>query len=391
MMNSTLNKIYKSVLKFLQPLSSEEVYVTIVKEGVTLLKAKHASLILQQEGEFKVTYSSLPLPSGLRINKHNSLSKVFRDGQISTKPALGPQMILGNLGREDIKSHVLIPLSYPKGTMGVLIIHSPRDEKLTAKQQNDLKLFGLLVSLVIKKTQLYSETKKALEVRDLFISMAAHELRTPITTIHGYMQLLNNKMKEENTPQARWVRDLYVETLRLTSLVNKLLETSRIRAGQLQYDWKECDVRKVIDRSIKNFNFSHPGWKVIFKDESGKKRVLVVGDFGKLLQVVTNVLDNAAKFSSPNTLVSIILKVKVPCLILQVQDKGEGIAKKDLPRVFDGFYKGSQSSQKGMGLGLYLSKSIIEEHHGSIHLHSKVNRGTLVEIRLPIVRLPEGG
>jgi len=356
-MNSTLNKIYKSVLKFLQPLSSEEVYVTIVKEGVTLLKAKHASLILQQEGEFKVTYSSLPLPSGLRINKHNSLSKVFRDGQISTKPALGPQMILGNLGREDIKSHVLIPLSYPKGTMGVLIIHSPRDEKLTAKQQNDLKLFGLLVSLVIKKTQLYSETKKALEVRDLFISMAAHELRTPITTIHGYMQLLNNKMKEENTPQARWVRDLYVETLRLTSLVNKLLETSRI----------------------------------IFKDESGKKRVLVVGDFGKLLQVVTNVLDNAAKFSSPNTLVSIILKVKVPCLILQVQDKGEGIAKKDLPRVFDGFYKGSQSSQKGMGLGLYLSKSIIEEHHGSIHLHSKVNRGTLVEIRLPIVRLPEGG
>ena len=147
-------------------------------------------------------------------------------------------------------------------------------------------------------------------------------------------------MKEENTPQARWVRDLYVETLRLTSLVNKLLETSRIRAGQLQYDWKECDVRKVIDRSIKNFNFSHPGWKVIFKDESGKKRVLVVGDFGKLLQVVTNVLDNAAKFSSPNTLVSIILKVKVPCLILQVQDKGEGIAKKDLPRVFEGFYRG---------------------------------------------------
>lgn len=374
-MGNTLEKIYQAVLKFLQPLSPQEVYSTIVKEGVDLVGAQDGSLILLQDGEFKVLHSSLPYSSNLKINKKSLISRVLQEGQLSVRAGRGYQ-----------KTSIFIPLSYRRDTIGVLVIHSSKEIKITLKQQNTLKLFGSLISLVVKKTQLYSETKQALEVRDLFISMAAHELRTPITTIHGYIQLLHSKLKAEDTPQARWVKELHVESLRLTSLVNELLETSRIRTGKSQYVWKECDLKEVIDRSINNFNFNHPDRKIIFKDEVGKKPGLVVGDFDKLLQVVTNVLDNAAKFSAPNTGVVIILKAKTPCLIIQIQDNGEGIPKKDLPWVFEGFYKGGQSFQKGMGLGLYLAKIIIEEHHGSIHLHSRVNKGTLVEIQLPRVR-----
>lgn len=386
-MENILEKICNLALKFIQPLSPEEVYSTIVKEGVSLMDARYGSLILEQDGELKICSSDLPLSAEFHINKINLFFKMINHGQVLVRGAGETPKILGKLGKEDIKSHIFIPLYSRRGIVGFLIIHSSKDVKLTTKQQNALKLFGSLVSLVVRKTQLYDEAQKALELRDLFISVAAHELRTPITTIHGYVQLLHNKMKKENTPQSRWVRELHSESLRLTSLVNELLETSRIKTGQLQYVWKECNIKDVIEQSVEAFKLNHPHREVVLNYERGKHLSLVVGDYGKLIQVLNNVLDNAAKFSSATTPVLIALKIKTPFVIIQVQDEGEGIDKKDLSRIFDGFYKGGKSSQKGIGLGLYLAKSIIEEHHGSIHLHSRVSRGTLVEIRLPTVRL----
>ncbi len=98
---------------------------------------------------------------------------------------------------------------------------------------------------------------------------------------------------------------------------------------------------------------------------------------------MVNLVENGLKYSPPDSEIIISLSFKSPCFILKVKDRGTGIASKDLNRVFEGFYRGENSQQEGMGLGLFLAKNIIERHRGDIKIHSKLNKGTTVEVRLP--------
>lgn len=241
-----------------------------------------------------------------------------------------------------------------------------------------------MASLAIRKTQLYDESKKALEVRDLFISMAAHELRTPITTISGYSQLLYSKLGGSASVESRWISDLAWETLRLTHLVNELLEVDRIKGGQFQYTFEECSLREIIRRAISDFHFIHPEHKVILEDKLNGGD-LVIGDFDKLLQLVINLLDNAAKFTPPEKEINLTLNFKSSYIIFTVKDQGHGITGKDLPQVFEKYYRG-EVIKEGMGIGLFLVKNIVNQHHGTINIFSKENRGTRVKIKLPMVK-----
>lgn len=388
----SLEKIQKSLLKFLQPLSSEEVYAEIIKEGAGLLEAQDGSLVLEKEGEFKLVYSSLLLPTELKVRRNGAISEILQGGKIAIKNTRGSETIFSRLKKTGIKSNIFVPLLYKGKASGVLVIHSIKEGEASLKDLETLRLFATFASLVIRKTQLYEETKKALELRDLFISMAAHELRTPITTIHGYVQLLNSKMADTNTNEARWVKELHAESLRLISLVHELLETNRIKTGQFHFYWKECNLREIIERAVNNFKFNHPQRKLLFKDEISTKIPLIIGDFDKLIQVITNLLDNAAKFSSQDTAINLTLKSRAAYFILQIKDSGVGIDKKDLPKIFDGYYKGEISStKKGMGLGLFITKSILEEHRGSIDVRSRLNKGTAVEVRIPKTNFKNNG
>ena len=199
--------------------------------------------------------------------------------------------------------------------------------------------------------------------------------------------MLYDRNKLKNNVESRWVESLHAESHRLTLLVRDLLEINHIRMGQLHYELKECSLREVIIRAVENFRVNYHKREVSFDDKLGENGSTVVGDFDKLLQVVSNLLDNAAKFSQGDTAIIVRLKFKSPNYILQVKDRGNGIPKKDLPKVFDGYYKGKDSMNEGMGLGLFLSKNIVEAHRGSIHLHSRVNKGTLVEIQLPRAKI----
>jgi signal transduction histidine kinase len=387
MEENILEKIYKASLRFLVALTPEETYAAIVEEAIKLVDAKYGSVILEQEGELVRVFSSSPVAYKTKNRKNGFTYRAFSQRKVVVAHISETEKVHPELKAVGVKWTIFIPLSYQSKSVGVLTVNSAKDENLNQKELQTLELFGSMASLAIRKTQLYSETKKALELRDLFISMAAHELRTPITTIYGYAQLLHNKTLGSNTVESRWVDELHAESYRLTLLVADLLEINRIRAGNLSFVLKECNLREIVDRGVKNFQFNHPGRKIIIKDDLSKKSDLVVGDFDKLLQVLINLLDNAVKFSSDETEVVINLKFKTPYLIMSVIDSGKGIDKKDLPRVFEDFYKGRDSSKEGMGLGLFLAKNIIDQHHGSITISSKVNKGTKVHIKLPRVKI----
>ncbi len=291
--------------------------------------------------------------------------------------------VLKKLG---VNSFIFVPLKSRKRIIGVVTLVLSGKKTYTKSDVVLAEELANRAGVAVDNARLFSESQEALKVRDLFLSMAAHEFRTPLTTISGYTQLLYTKLAGSNKPESRWVEELLAEGNRLTSLVNELLEVDRIKSGEFMYTWVTCSLRDIIKRAITDFSFTHPEYGVVLEDHIKNDQDKVIGDFNKLLQVIINLLDNAAKFSSSSSKITIFLEYKLPYVVLTVKDRGQGISKKDLPNIFDRFYKGIDHSQEGMGLGLFLAKSIIEAHQGKIKVSSKENKGTEVEIKLPKVR-----
>lgn len=386
MTNATLKKIYKASLNFLVPLTPEKTYATIVKEATKLVRAPMGTIMLEQDGELKRVYSSVPLELQVKHRKRGFLYRAFRSKKPTVLTIGEIKKVHPEIKKLSIASDVVIPLSYRNKAIGILAILSKKEEKFSEEEINTLILFGSMASLAIQKAQLYAETKKALESRDFFISAAAHEIKTPVTTIFGYAQLLFDNIKKSKQLKTEWIDSLHAECYRLKFLINDFLETSRISTGRLHYDLKECQLKTITDRVIDNFRFNYPDRKLILRNNIRTKNDIVIGDSDRLIQALTNLLDNSAKFSASDTVISMILRSNDSDFIITVKDQGKGIDKKDLPKIFERYFKGDGNQHEGLGLGLFLVKTIIEYHHGSVTLCSKLNKGTIAEIKLPRIK-----
>ncbi|HBL52006.1 MAG: hypothetical protein A3D24_04595 [Candidatus Blackburnbacteria bacterium RIFCSPHIGHO2_02_FULL_39_13] len=384
-MASIIERINIAALKFLVPLTPEETYIAIVHEATRLIGAMYGSIVLEERGKLARVYSSSPIAFKTINRKFGNTYTAFKEKKVIIADISDVSHAHPELNEIGVKTSVFIPLSYRNKSIGVLTVNLDRKPRGLEENLDVLKLFGSMASLAIRKAQLNDETKKALEIRDLFISMAAHEFRTPLTTITVYLQLLKRKVEQMGDPAlVRWSDELTSEAVRLNILINELLVINRIKTGELQYFLKVCSLKDIIDRAIINFSSTYQGRLLNYKDCVLEDRALVVGDFDKLLQVFTNVFENAAKYSSPETDVVVELDLQKNYFVVQVKDRGRGIPKENLARVFEEFYKGSKDPhEEGMGLGLYLSKNIVTKHRGTIDIRSRVGRGTVVYIRLP--------
>lgn len=375
-----IENIQEASLRFLMPLTPEETYITIVEEAKKITNAQHGTILLKERKSFRRVYASIPALYTTSPRKKGRTYKALTSKKAFIDTPTKFIYTNSKLRRFKIKSVIFIPLSYKNMTIGVLNMLSAKVDPLTEKELSYLKLFGAMASLSIKKTQLYTEVKEALQARDLFISLASHEIKTPLTTINGYVQLLQHKMQKQEMPNPKWIRELALATERLTNLVHEFLRVDRIKAGRFYYRRRPCSLGEIAKRSMSEFKFGHPERIVTFLNKANNAKVL--GDFDKLVQVMTNLLNNAAKFSPPDSEITLSLKEKSPYLIISVKDKGSGIAKKDLVKVFEGFYKGDHG-REGMGLGLFLTKTIVENHKGTIQVSSKLKKGTTIEVILP--------
>lgn len=387
-MNNGFAKIYSSVLKFLEPLSVEKTCEIIVKEGIAITGASYGSILLLENDQFKRVYSTLPQltlnaiqEKGVR--KRGFTFQSFKKREILVKYQKVFKRYHPEIAQLGIQTDLFIPMSYKKQALGTLILNFTNRQIFKKSDISFLKLLGSMTSLAVRKSQLYDETKKALETRNFFISTAAHEIRTPVTTIFGYSQLLLNNINTEKKIKPEWIYSLHGECNRLRYLINDLLEASHISRGYIRYSFKESSLKAIVSRAINNFQFIHPGRSLTIKDELKDKHDIVIGDYDRLMQVFINLLDNAAKFSSTATKIMLTLKTEESNFIIRIKDKGKGIPGKELPKIFDRYYRGVGTQFEGLGLGLFLVKNIIEHHQGSIEIKSKPSEGTLIEIRLP--------
>jgi signal transduction histidine kinase len=224
-----------------------------------------------------------------------------------------------------------------------------------------------------------------------FISIATHELKTPINVITGYTELVDEGLYGELTADQRQalhaIRD---QAHGLTRLVNQLLDVSRLEAGGLQLAMNEVVIENLMDSLERSFGILAQKKDITLTFTLGHNVPRSVqADPDRLRdQVLSNLLSNALKFTAEGGHISVRIWGDGPTLHIEVSDTGVGIASDQLPYVFDKYYQVGQARSKGAGLGLAIARDIIEAHGGRIAVESAENVGTTFRIELP-VRQPE--
>lgn len=228
--------------------------------------------------------------------------------------------------------------------------------------------------------------RKELEERkDEFISIASHELKTPVTALKMYIQFLEKKISRtkglEDTAHSLEKMEQQVE--RLTDLVNDLLNLSRIQAGKLAFRYDYFDLFAVVKEHVENVQASQDTHTVLLE---GGIREKVWGDSDRIGQVVINLLTNAVKYSPKAKKVIVTIRKRKHDVVVNVRDFGIGISKKDRDLIFERFYQagGKEKPSVGLGIGLYLSKEIIARHNGKIWVESEKGKGSTFSFSLPL-------
>ena len=229
------------------------------------------------------------------------------------------------------------------------------------------------------------EQKRALEKKDEFISIASHELKTPVTSIKGYVQLLRYSFQQEgNTNAADLLTKADIQINKLTSLISDLLDVKRIENGQLRYHEEKFDFNELVKEIIEETE-RITRHTIEYELEAS---CFINGDRNKIGQVITNFIDNAGKYSPENAVIKIKTVNKKDRIRLVVQDFGLGIPKDQQAKIFERFFRVSgekENTYAGLGLGLYISAEIIKRHKGSIGVESEHGKGSTFNFELPIL------
>ncbi|MCJ7723326.1 MAG: ATP-binding protein [Anaerolineales bacterium] len=241
---------------------------------------------------------------------------------------------------------------------------------------------GFLRNIVVTVRDI-THFRTAEEIKSTFISVVSHELRTPVALIKGYVSTLRRE-------DAKWDRAVVNDSLavieeeadHLSKMIDDLLDASRLQAGGLSLNMADVSLPVLIQRLADRFRTQTKKHTIVV--DLPKKFPIIVADETRLEQVLANLISNSIKYS-PTGEIFIQGKVRPEQVIVCVSDKGPGIDPKDMPHIFDRFYRAANAVKqtKGAGLGLYLARSIIEAHGGRIWVDSKPEGGTRICFSLP--------
>ncbi len=227
-----------------------------------------------------------------------------------------------------------------------------------------------------------NEANSAIATRDSFISMASHELKTPLTSIKLQMDLALIKIKNNEMDVLRPVSVAYRQIDNITRLVDEMLDVSRIQSGKFILQKGDHELNELVSGVIGRFyaeSVALGRLKILLNPSS----IPLSCDAFKLEQVVLNLINNAIKYGDGSQ-VSIELRRLAAMAQIIVSDQGRGIPPMDQSKIFDKFERGSSSLSGGLGLGLFISKEIVEAHGGSITLTSEQAKGSIFTVTLPL-------
>ena len=299
-----------------------------------------------------------------------------RTFEIGKEDAITGKNIFSVIPHQDLRNLITLGRSNPHQYHEI----SFEDERVFNAQYATIPGIGIAVTM-----QNITYLKQIDHMKNEFISTVSHDLRSPLTAILGYVELLD-RVGPVNDQQKDFIRRVRVSVQSVTALINDLLELGRIEAGiSGQVDTVPVDA--VLNFAIENISYQIAEKKINLQTNLPAVVPLIYGNPVRIRQMLDNLLGNALKYTPVGGDIEVSINLEADQLLLQIADTGPGIPPADQPHIFEKFYRGSNVSTKviGSGLGLAIVKSIVETHHGRIWVDSVYGKGTAFTVVFPTI------
>jgi signal transduction histidine kinase/low affinity Fe/Cu permease len=312
---------------------------------------------------------------------------------------------------------MVVQLSVRHQPVGLLLLGAKRsgrhydakDARLLGAVANELSV-ALQNSLRFQEIQVFNTTlqqrigdatkelrasnrqlQKLDEAKDEFVSMASHQLRTPLTSVKGYIDMVLQGDAGKITPmQHQLLSEAFTSSERMVHLINDFLNVSRLQTGKFMLDRRPIDLAKVVGQEVDALRTTAGSRELQLQYHPPSRMPVLYLDEGKLRQVVMNFIDNAIYYSREHSTIKIRLKVELGDVVFEVHDKGIGVPKAEQAHLFTKFFRAANARKQrpdGTGVGIYLAKRVITDHGGSMIFSSVEGEGSVFGFRLPVKRL----
>lgn len=292
------------------------------------------------------------------------------------------------------RQQVVIPIRRETSVIGLMMLESTSDSK------EDLAFLSRLsdhAAIAISNAQLYEEVQRANLAKSDFVSLVAHELKNPMTSIKGYTELIAaGAVGPVNEMQANFLNTIRTNTDRMANLVSDLNDTTKIEAGRLRLDFKSVEVGELVDEVVRSSKRQIDDKKQTVQVELPAQLPKVWGDRTRLAQVLTNLVSNANKYT-PESGGLVVGAEATPnhwdpegasqVVHMWVRDNGIGISPEDQQKIFQKFFRSEDPKARevpGTGLGLNITRSLVEMQGGRIWFESQVQRGSTFHFTVPV-------
>jgi PAS domain S-box len=364
----------------------------LVETTANILRVPLVAVVLKQHNQLRIaasTHTGYTIdPSRIRLDS-NIAAQAISKGQSS--------IYIGNLQSQNqitaldptSSSAMATPLIVENTVIGALVIESQQQHALNTDDQRQVVLLASQAAIGIYNAQLYQNAQDAIQVRDSFLSIASHELKTPLTSLLGSAHVLERRSRREGSMNERDLRTLQVilrQANRLNDMVTSLLDSSRLQKGQLNIERIPFDLRELILRMVHEAESLFDRHHVVL--DLPDQPLMIEGDELRLEQVLQNLVQNAAKYSPHKDTIYVKVHTEADKVIIEVIDEGIGIPREAQPMLFSQFFRAENAKTQhinGFGVGLYVVKEIVKQHNGSISVQSEENQGSTFRVQLPLM------
>ena len=350
-----------------------------LEEKYRILAETSADGVITIDPLGRLTYVNPSFEKMLNRRKSQILATLLRDYLSEDSVYLFQQIFIDARKKDEKIENIELELVHTSGQKVPIDVN-------VASFKRDGKFAGMVLTIrdITERRKIEDELKKSDKLRTEFMNIAAHELKSPVTPIKGYLDLIICD-KDSNEKIKNWAKISLRNSERLLKLVNDILDVSRLETDTMRFDMEKISAVDILDEVAEDMKPVVEGKGLKFITDIPRDLPDITGDKFRLAQVFKNLLVNAIKFTD-NGSISINAKQKKDYILISVTDSGIGIYKDELKKIFNKFYQaytGEDRKHEGTGLGLFICNNIIQKHNGKIWAESHVGKGSTFYIEIP--------
>jgi signal transduction histidine kinase len=283
-----------------------------------------------------------------------------------------------------VVSYLAVPVVSKSGAViGGLFLGHPEPGRFT--KEHEILISGVTsqASVALDNAKLYEEIQVLNSKKDEFIGLASHELKTPMTSLNGYLQIIDRSLPADDKNKL-FIQKALSQINKLSGLISDLLDVSKIEAGKLPFTYAAFNLPQLIEEVVDLMQYSTKSHRIIICSDIDD--LLVNADRQRIEQVVINLISNAIKYSPQADHINVSVSRQDNNAVVTVQDFGIGINKEQHDRIFSRFYRVDDvaSHISGLGIGLYISNEIITRHQGKLSVDSETGKGSTFKFEIPL-------